>query len=189
MTGEAPRLRTAVRVGFRDGALLVRFDGRDEGTVATLRRRDEPLWTEDVYEVFVTPLDPPTVYFEFEINPLGTLFDARVTSPELARVSMNVDVGWNLPGLRGRSRVRPHRWSATLTIPIAPMLDEVTPLTPALSRRERENAAGRRHTLWRANFCRIDRGTADEFSAWSPAGREPPDFHEASRFGRLTLPG
>jgi hypothetical protein len=214
VTGEAPRLRTAVRVGFRDGALLVRFDGRDEGTVATLRRRDEPLWTEDVYEVFVTPLEPPTVYFEFEINPLGTLFDARVTSPELARVSMNVDVGWNLPGLRGRSRVRPRRWSATLTIPIAPMLEVLPPLPPRGSARglpsptecagrdrrsrfsQSERPAGRGEGVssrcgnpWRANFFRIDRGTADEFSAWSPAGREPPDFHEASRFGRLTLPG
>jgi hypothetical protein len=159
-----------VRVGFRDGALVVRFDGRDAGTVATLSGRDEPLWTEDVYEVFLSPLDPPTVYFEFEINPLGALFDARVDSPDLVRGSMNVDVEWNLPGFRGRSRVRQMRWSATLTIPIAPMLEG------------RSNPRS-----WRANFYRVDRGAKDEFSAWSPTGREPADFHEARRFGRLNL--
>ena len=171
-SGEPPRLRTALRVGLRNGALVVRFDGRDAGTVATLTRRDGALWTEDVYEVFLTPLDPPTVYFEFEINPLGALFDARVDSPDLVRGSMNVDVQWNLPGFRGRSRVRQIRWSATLTIPIAPMLEG------------RSNPRS-----WRANFYRVDRGAKDEFSAWSPTGKEPADFHEAGRFGRLNLFG
>jgi hypothetical protein len=156
---------------MRGGALVVRFDGKDEETVATLRGRDDPLWTEDVYEVFVSPLEPPTVYFEFEINPIGTLFDARVTSPGLVRATMNADTAWNLPGLSGRSRVRPGRWSATLTIPIAPML-------------EGQSAPPK----WRANFYRVDRGANDEFSALSPTGRDPADFHEARRFGRLTLP-
>ncbi|HLN59143.1 MAG TPA: hypothetical protein VK416_11325, partial [Thermoanaerobaculia bacterium] len=35
-TGCAPLLSTAVRVATRGGALLVRFDGRDRGVVATL---------------------------------------------------------------------------------------------------------------------------------------------------------
>lgn len=158
-------------MGVRGGFLVVRFDGRDQGTVATLTHRDDSLWTEDVYEVFVTPVDPPVFYFEFEINPLGALFDARVTSPDLVRRTMNVDVAWNLAGLSGRSRVRPARWSAVLKVPIAPMLEGMAP------RRE-----------WRANFYRVDRGTRDEFSAWSPIGKDPADFHEARRFGRLRLP-
>lgn len=170
-TGAAPARATAVRVGFRDGALVVRFDGRDEGTVATLRGRDDPLWTEDVYEVFLSPLDPPTTYFEFEINPLGALFDARVESPDLVRGTMRVDAAWNLPGLRARSIVRPGRWSASLAIPLEALLtDTVVP------------------HLWRANFYRIDRGATDEFTAWSPPFCDPPDFHRADRFGALELP-
>jgi cellulose/xylan binding protein with CBM9 domain len=170
-SGEAPRLRTAVRAGFRDGALLVRFDGRDDGTVATLTRRDDPLWTEDVYEVFLAPVDPPALYFEFEINPLGTLFDARVESPGLARRTMRADAAWNLRGLSGKSRVGPGRWSAVLKIPLA-----------GLAGREPVPRA------WRANFFRIDRGESDEFSAWSPTWTDPPDFHEAARFGFLEMP-
>ncbi len=169
-TGAAPKLTTAVRVGLRDGALFVRFDGRDDGVVATLSRRDEPLWTEDVYEVFLSPVDPPSFYFEFEINPLGTLFDARIESPDLRRDTMRVDVSWNLAGLRGRSRVRPGRWSAVLTIPLAPLAPQGVP------------------RLWQGNFFRIDRGARDEFSAWSPTLADPPDFHRPDRFGRLELP-
>lgn len=157
-------------MGLRDGALVVRFDGRDEGTVATLRGRDEPLWTEDVYEVFLSPFDPPAVYFEFEVNPLGTLFDARIESPDLARGSMRVDVSWNLAGFSGRTRVRAGRWSAVVTIPLAPLAPAEIPRT------------------WRANFFRVDRGVADEFSAWSPILADPPDFHAPARFGFLELP-
>ena len=41
---------------------------------------------------------------------------------------------------------------------------------------------------WRANFYRIDRGDPDEYSAWSPTGADPPDFHRPDRFGLLNLP-
>ncbi|HEX9303622.1 MAG TPA: carbohydrate-binding family 9-like protein [Thermoanaerobaculia bacterium] len=155
---------------MREGCLVVRFDGRDEGTVATLTQRDGPLWTEDVFEVFLSPFDPPAVYFEFEVNPLGTVFDARVESPDLARATMRVDSSWNLRGLSAKSRVRPGRWSAVLAIPLAPLAPQRVP------------------AAWRANFYRIDRGERDEFSAWSPPLTDPADFHGATRFGRLELP-
>ena len=165
-----------MRVGVRDGALLVRFDGRDDGTVATLTRRDDPLWTEDVYEVFLAPVDPPTLYFEFEVNPLGALFDARVESPDLVRRTMRADSSWNLRGLSGKSRVRPGRWSAVLKIPLTGLPDEAGIGAPPPCR-------------WRANFFRIDRGNRDEFSSWSPTRTDPADFHAAARFGILELPG
>lgn len=170
VTGAAPRLTTAVRVGYRAGALHVRFDGRDAGVVATYSRRDEPLWKEDVFEVFLSPLPEPAVYYEFEVNPKGALFDARVASPEGRRATMQVEVGWNCPGLRARVRVRADRWSALLTIPLAPM-------DPTGAAR-----------LWHANFTRVDRGQTDEYSAWRPTFCDPPDFHVPARFGRLSLP-
>jgi Carbohydrate-binding family 9 len=152
----------------------VRFDGKDDAIVATLTQRDDPLWTEDVFEVFLTPHDPPSVYYELEINPLGALFDARVESPDLERATMRADPSWNLRGLSGRSQVRPGRWSATLSIPMEPLLDGRPPAT-----------------VWRANFFRVDRGDGgrrDEFSAWSPTGKNPADFHVPARFGILDLP-
>lgn len=170
VTGAAPRLKTSVRLGWREGALLVRFDGRDAGRVATLTERDGPLWTEDVFEVFLSPHDPPRVYYEFEANPLGTLFDARIESPDLRRETMRVETAWNCRGLAARVEVREKRWSALLRIPLAPM----EPVRPV--------------AVWRANFFRIDRGTRDEYSAWSPTFADPPDFHVPERFGVLRLP-
>jgi hypothetical protein len=174
-TGEPPRHSTAVRVGRRGDALCVRFDGRDDegGPVATHRVRDAPLWTEDVCEIFLAPgRDDPRVYFEIEVNPFGTIFDARVDSPERVRASMRVDPSWDCPGLTARASVRPGRWSAFVTIPLAPLCPAEIPET------------------WRANFYRIDRGASgrpDEFTAWSPTFSEPPDFHVPERFGILRL--
>ena len=174
-TGGAPRLATAVRVGRRGDALCVRFDGRDAGVVATLRERDASLWQEDVFEVFLAPGDEaPRRYFELEVNPLGALFDARVESPELRRASMRVETSWDCPGLTAKVVARDRRWSALLTIPLAPLCGGAIPPT------------------WRANFYRIDRGTSgnpDEFTAWSPTFAEPPDFHLPERFGLLRLEG
>jgi len=164
-TGARPRLSTAVRVGLRGAKLCVRFDGRDDGVVATYRERDTPLWKEDVFEVFLAPEDPPRRYFEFEVNPLGALFDARVESPELSRASMRVDTAWDCSGLEARVTCRPGRWSALLTIPLASLCDGPPP------------------SHWRANFYRIDRGAADELTAWSPTYADPADFHVPERFG------
>lgn len=170
-TGQPPRLRTALRLGLRHGVLCVRFDGRDEGVVATHTRRDAPLWEEDVFEVFLSPEDPPRNYFELEVNPLEALFDARVASPDLRRATMRVDTEWECPGFSARVTRGPGRWSASLRIPLAPLCSGSPP------------------RMWRANFYRIDRGARDEFSAWSPTLADPPDFHVPERFGVLRLEG
>ena len=170
ITGAQPQLRTALRLGWRDGALLARFDARDRGTVATLTARDAPLWKEDVVEVFLSPFDPARVYYEFEVNPLGALFDARVECPDLSRGTMRVETAWRCPGFSARVRCSERRWTALLRIPLAPM------------------AAAGPPALWRGNFYRIDRGDPDEFSAWTPTFADPPDFHLPERFGLLRLP-
>ena len=99
------------------------------------------------------------------------MFDARVESPDLVRKTMRADPSWNLRGLSGKSRVRPGRWSAVLKIPLA----ELAAGDPLPQR-------------WRANFFRVDRGSPDAFSAWSPTFADPADFHAAARFGILELP-
>jgi len=169
-TGTAPRLSTSLRVGLRGEALCVRFDARDDGVVATLTERDAPLWTEDVVEVFLSSEEPARVYYEFEVNPLGALFDARIESPDLSRATMQPDVGWDCAGFSAKVTRRADRWSAALTIPLRPLCGGAIP--------ER----------WRANFYRIDRSARDEFTAWSPTLASPPDFHVPERFGILRLP-
>ncbi|MEP6992914.1 MAG: carbohydrate-binding family 9-like protein [Acidobacteriota bacterium] len=169
-TGGGPRLPTSLRMGLRGNTLCVRFDGKDAGVVASYTRRDDPLWEEDVFEVFLAAgEDPPLVYFEFEINPLGALFDARIQSPEGRRSSMRTQTEWDCLGFTARVAQKGGSWSASVRIPLESL------------------APGPLPRVWRANFFRIDRGTVDEFSAWSPPLTDPADFHVPERFGILRL--
>jgi hypothetical protein len=116
----------------------------------------------------------PAAYFEFEISPLGTLFDARIENPDSRRDTMRADISWDCPGLRwaGGKRDQAEDWWAELAIPL-----------PALV------PAGELPRAWRANFYRIERPRGDEaeFSCWSPTLTSPADFHQPARFGRLEL--
>lgn len=167
VTGEPPELPTALRIAARGDALLVRFDARHRGIVATLRLTNAPLWTEDVVEAFLSADDPPRRYLELEVNPLGTRFSARVDSPGGTREGMSVET-FECAGFSTDVRRRDRRWSALLRVPASALGLGALPET------------------FRASFFRIDR-TSGEFSALFPTRADPPDFHVASAFGRFRI--
>lgn len=182
-----PAQATEVRLAWTEERLHVLFECEDRDPWGTLTRRDDPLYLEEVVEVFLAPgAVTPTCYCEFELSPLGTLFDARISNPFSRRVDMTTDIAWDCPGLAWAVGVRRERrggraeqdWWAALAIPWA-----------SVGSAEAEGAPPR---VWRANFYRIDRprrprDTAAEFSAWSPTLAEPADFHLPARFGILKL--
>jgi carbonic anhydrase/acetyltransferase-like protein (isoleucine patch superfamily) len=172
-------LATEVKACWDDAHLYVAFSCHDTDVWSTYTERDQPLYDEEVVEVFLCPSGDPAHYFEFEVNPLNAVFDARVFSPEGDRRSMLVDPEWNAAGLRTGVRVSGNLatrentdigWIAELAIPFAD-LDLDGPPAPG--------------TVWRANFYRIERGRVEEFSAWSPTFRDPADFHVPACFGEL----
>lgn len=165
----APEQATAVRLCWDDEALHVRFDCEDRDAWGTFQRRDDPLWQEEVVEVFLAPgEDDPVDYMEIEVSPLGVLFDARIHNPTGLRVDMTADLSWDCPGLRwqaGRGAER-QDWWAELSIPWE-----------------------RPSRIWRANFYRVERPRdgAPELTCWSPTLTSPADFHKPARFGLLEL--
>jgi hypothetical protein len=167
VSGNPPELSTAVRIAARGDVLLVRFDARHRGIVATLRETNARLWTEDVVEAFASAEDPPRRYLELEVNPLGTRFSARVDSPHGTRKGMSVET-FECPGFSADVRRSERRWSALLRVPASALGRAALPET------------------FRANFFRIDR-TSGEFSALFPTFADPPDFHVASAFGRFRI--
>src|SRR4051812_11834791 len=96
--GGAPRLATSVTAYYDDDFLTVIFDADDDEVVATYLDHDAPLWQEDVVEIFIAP-EGLTTYFEIEVNPLGTTFDARIDSPDGVRATMTTDLAWTCDGL------------------------------------------------------------------------------------------
>ncbi len=177
-----PEQATSVGLCWDEEALHVRFDCEDRHAWGTFTKRDEPLWQEEVVEVFLAPGEAdPVRYAEFEVSPAGVVFDARIHNPTGLRQDMTADVAWSCPGLRwaaGRGDAR-QDWWAEISIPWA-----------GLDLDGRNNLP----KLWRANFYRVerpDRGepAGAEYSAWSPTLVRPADFHKPARFGLLELTG
>jgi len=167
--GSTPRLATTVCAMWDDEALTVLFSAIDDSVVATHRVHDAPLYEEDVVEVFLAPRSPRE-YFELEVNPLGTIFDARIESPDGVRATMKTDLAWTCRDLFAAIRRAGTTADFVLRIPFASLGIE----TP------------KEGDEWQANFFRIDRDpSGDEFSAWRPAMKTPPDFHVVKAFGTL----
>ncbi len=173
--GTTPRLVTTVAVWYDDEALSILFSAADDHIVATHGRHDAPLYEEDVVEVFLAP-ERIREYFELEVSPRGTTFDARVDSPEGERSTMRADVSWTCEGLFAGVR-------AITEADGAICIDTLVRVPFAALGRE----TPRNGEVWRANFFRVDRHPdhGDEFSAWRPTLRDPADFHVTAAFGTL----
>lgn len=167
--------QTVTRLCYNDEALFVHFDATDDDIWGTYTERNDPIYDEEVVEIFIGPgTATPVDYYEFEVSPNGVLLDVKVHNPSGDRADIVLDFGWNCPGLRwGAQRADDHqRWQVFYAIPWSSIgAPETLP------------------TTWRANFYRIDRprsGTP-EFSCWSPTLTEPADFHKPLYFGILQL--
>jgi hypothetical protein len=166
----AARQPTTAAIYFDDDLLTIVFSGVDDRVVATHREHDAPLYQEDVVEVFLSPARIEE-YFEIEVNPLGTTFDARIESPDGVRSTMKTDLAWTCEGLFAAIRRSGDAFDVVIRIPFS-----------ALGRTAPANGES-----WRGNLFRIDRHPerGDEFLAWQPTLRTPADFHVPAAFGTL----
>lgn len=175
LDASAPRLATSVAAWYDEDYVTFLFSGTDDYIHSTYEQHDDPLYEQDVFEVFVAP-DRIERYFEIEVSPNGTLFDAAIDSPDGVRATMRVDRGWTCEGLVAAIR-KVIESNGEITVDVILRIPFF-----ALER----STPGDGET-WRANFFRIDRHPqqGDEYSAWQPTLRNPADFHVASVFGRL----
>jgi hypothetical protein len=175
--GSGPALQqTVVRLCCSDEALYVRFDCQDRDIWATYQQDGDPIYNEEVVEIFIAPgAETPARYFEFEISPDGVVFAVVADNPHSDRASLTIapwDVGNSLVYWESQRYDDEQRWEAIIEMPWR----ELIPL-------------GQTPKLWRANFYRIERPRTGEaeFSCWSPTLTDPADFHKPERFGLLHI--
>lgn len=164
---------------YSDSGVYVLFDGSDRQLTATMNQDFMDLWNEDVYECFFWPDEQHSVYFEYEISPLG--YELPILVPNLDGRFLGWRP-WHYEGTRkiqkavsaeggpNESLAKVSRWRAEVFIPF----ELLKPL---------HNVPPKPGTKWRANFYRVDYdGKATTAWDWSRVG---PSFHEFRKFGTL----
>ncbi len=177
------------------------FVCQDTDIWAMYEEEDDPLWGEEVVEVFIDPDGDGKRYLELEVNPLNVVVDLLIysVSPE-----WHSSKDWDIAGLK--TAVQTHGtandslaldqgWTAEIAIPWAAMADSVTG--------GGRPAAG---DVWRLNLYRIERKAGrnlksrlsdlpasdplhqhyheqTEYTAWSETYQR--GFHHPARFGAV----
>ena len=172
---------TRYKMVYSDRGLYVLLDGTDRRLSATMTADFLDLWTEDVFEFFLWPDERHTVYFEYEISPLG--YELPILIPNFGGQFL----GWRPWHYEGDRRIQKatvvrggeqqpgaaiEGWTAEVFVPY----DLLKPL---------QNVPPQAGTRWRANVYRVDydglRSTAWD---WSRVG---PSFHDYANFGTLVF--
>ena len=166
-SGAQPRVWTTVQVCRDSGALYVRFVCEEDHTVSDYTKRDEPLYEQDVVEIFLDEEGTGRRYVELEVSPHNVIFDAVIKNDGRTVEALTE---WDAAGLETRVDTQKNKRIYTIKLPLVHFA--------------KMPEAG---TSWRVNFYRIDESPEGkrEFQAWSPTGSI--NYHVPSRFGTLAF--
>ena len=177
-TGKPATKRTIARMCWDDTNIYVSFECEDTDIWGTYTKRDDPVYKEEVVEVFASPFCDLKRYYEINVSPRNVVFDSLVSDPVEGHPTAAIKL-WDCEGIRtavsvdGTLECRTDTdkgWSAELAIPFAG-LSRSTP------------KPGER---WRLNLYRIDLSPKPvEFQSWSPTFYNPAAFHIPDRFGTI----
>jgi Carbohydrate family 9 binding domain-like len=168
--------RVEAKMLWDDSNLYFAFECDDTDLAATMTKRDEHLWEEEVVEIFIDPDGDEKNYIELEVNPLGAFIDLFVLTPvvPIPYESYNIPAKWavKVDGTVQNSSDRDRGWNVELAIPLG---EAVTA----------PNRPPKDGDKWRLNLYRIERRPKEQYIAWSPTLK--PSFHTPSRFGEVTF--
>jgi hypothetical protein len=176
----APPLRTRAKLAWDDGNLYVAAEMAEPRVWATMTKRDEPLYREQAFELFLDPDGDGRNYLELEVNPLNTAYDLIMDKPYRDRGKADASV--NLPGLRTAVRVDAGKgWTVEIAIPWA-----------ALKCLGHADAAPESGERWRVNLARMRKDAPDVKDplprglwVWSSQGEV--NMHLPERWGSVTF--
>lgn len=177
----APKYLTTMRMLWDDDNLYVSAVLEEPDVKAGVVRRDDIVYHDNDFEVFLNPYGDKILYYELEVNALGTVMDLLMSQPYSEGGTYMMT--WDFPGLEiavkvqgtlNKSSDSDTGWSVEMKIPFA-----------ALSRGGEDP---RKHKVWRANFSRVEWLTKPEENwVWSPTGIV--DIHHPDKWGWIRFVG
>ncbi len=144
---------TRARMLWDDEALYIAYACRDPDMWALFTEEDDPMWSEEVVEVFIDPDGDGLDYLELEVNPLNAIVDLHIGRIHPEWVS---DKDWDILGLEtavhavgtvNDSTDVDRGWTVEIAIPW-------TAFAPTIAGGGKPRVGDR----WRLNLYRIERG-------------------------------
>ncbi len=173
--GPAP-WRTRFRALWSEAGLHLRFESEDADPWHTMTSRDDPLWEEEVVEIFLDP-EGNGRYVEVELNPANVVCDLRRLGPgETASDPIGpMDRGFDVEGIRTSVERDEEGWIGTIFLPWTGLGLPGPPAGPIPFNVFRIKRPGGPEAPERAAV----------FAAWSPTGS--PSFHVPAAFRPMVL--
>lgn len=178
--GREAKRKTRFRALWDDTFIYVAFDCDDPDVWGTLLKKDDPIYNEEVVEVFFDADGDGATYNELQVSPHNTNFDAsfvarRSDLEEAMKWESGLTTAVDIRGTIDRSDDVDQGWSAEMKIPIA-NLNHVPHVPPQKGDRWRFNAYRLEHFVHSQNI---------EGQSFSPLFVG--DFHALPRFGWLVF--
>lgn len=152
-----PLKKTSVKLLWDDENLYIGAKLEEDQIWATVTERDEIIYVDNDFEVFLSPKHTTHRYYELEINALNTIWDLLMEKPY--RDGVHRIISWDIHGLKSAVYIdgelnnpsaENRFWSIELIIPWFSLreceIDECRPvhITPDIGE------------LWRVNFSRVE---------------------------------
>jgi hypothetical protein len=170
VTGFSPKEHTEVRACWSHEYLYIRFICEDPHIVSNYKYKDDPLYEQDVVEVFIDEEGLGLRYLELEVSPNNIVFDARIENNGVSTIT-KLEKSWSFTKLKTSVHaIKENQLCYFICIP-------AINFTHLLQEGVR----------WRVNFYRIDEAVdgTREYQAWRPTGAV--NYHIPSTFGTLVL--
>lgn len=146
----APYYATRVKMLWDNEYLYIAAALQDEHVWANLTGRDEVVFYDNDFEVFIDPANTTHRYFEYEINALNTVFDLFLPKPY--RNGSGALISWDSKGLKHAVQIqgtlnnpndKDSGWTVEMAIPFADVTIGNHPHIP------------KDGEIWRINFSRV----------------------------------
>jgi hypothetical protein len=147
-----PRFQTRAKMLWDDDYFYVAAEMEEPDVWGTLVERDSVIFHDNDFEVFIDPDGDSHLYYELEVNALGTPWDLMLIKPY--RDGGPAINGWDIAGLKAgvdvrgtlnRPGDRDQGWAVEIAMPWT-ILKEAAP----------EHRAPRAGEKWRLNLSRVE---------------------------------
>ncbi len=169
VSGKRPFLNTEFKVVRDDAAqaFYIKITAEDDGIHSTYRLHDEPLYTQDVFELFISDAGKAEEYREIEVSPYDVTFCGNILF--VSAQEQRLDMNWDTPGFLTTTRYdkKAHQTTSLWVLPYAMFAEK-----PRVGE------------AWPFNVFRIDHSVrGEELQAWQATGERR--FHRPEFFGLL----